>query len=119
MRERIASLTASPAGLPPTVKRVALVIGNSSYASVGALTNPKYDARAVAAALRRLGFADVMEHHDLSHAGMITALKEFGDRAVGAEWAVVFFAGHGIEMSGTNYLLPVDAELKRDTHVAG
>lgn len=116
MRERIARLTR-----PPRAKasgRVALVIGNSAYASVGLLANPRNDARAVAAALRRLGFAHVAEHYDLDQATMNRALKDFGDRALGAEWAVVFFAGHGIEVNGTNYLLPVDAQLKRDTHAA-
>jgi tetratricopeptide (TPR) repeat protein len=99
-------------------RRVALVIGNANYANVGPLTNPRNDARAIAAALRRLGFSKVMELYDLDQAGMGRALKEFGDHASGAEWAVVFFAGHGLEINGTNYLLPVDAELKRDAHVA-
>jgi len=118
VRERIEQLVRPAAGIPTSARRVALVLGNSRYASVGELTNPEHDARAVAAAFRRLGFAEVMEVHDLDYAGMIKALKEFGDRAAGAEWAVVFFAGHGIEVNGTNYLLPIDAELKRDTHVA-
>jgi uncharacterized caspase-like protein len=97
---------------------VALVIGNSNYVSVGSLVNPGNDARAVAAALRRLGFAEVMEYHDLDHSKMGRALMDFGDRAVSAEWAVVFFAGHGMEMNGTNYLIPIDAELKSDMHVS-
>ena len=58
-----------------------------------------------------------MEHHDLNLTAMGQALRDFGDRAAGAEWAVVFYAGHGIEMNGTNYLVPVDAQLKRDAHV--
>jgi uncharacterized caspase-like protein len=98
-------------------RRVALVVANSGYASVGRLANPVNDGRAVALTLRRLGFAEVIERYDLGYAGMVTALKEFGDRTVGAEWAVVYFAGHGIEVNGLAYLVPVDAKLERDTHV--
>jgi uncharacterized caspase-like protein len=93
------------------------VIGNSNYTSVGLLTNPKNDARATAEKFRRLGFTEVLEQHDLSREGMTKALRDFGDKAESAEWAVVFFAGHGIEMNGVSYLIPTDAELRRDTHV--
>ena len=122
-RERIARLV-QPAPPPPAVapsagpRRVALVIGNSNYASAGLLTNPANDARAVAGALRRLGFTEVLEHYDMSREKMGRALRDFGDRAEGAEWAVVFFAGHGIEVNGTSYLVPTDAELKRESHVS-
>lgn len=115
-RERIARITQPKPQLPAS-RRVALVIGNSGYAHVGALTNPKNDARAVAAALRRLGFAEVMERYDLNREAMGKALKDFGDLAAGSEWALVYFAGHGLELNGTSYLIPVDAELKRDAHV--
>jgi tetratricopeptide (TPR) repeat protein len=115
-RERLARL-AEPKAPAKSLRRVALVIGNSAYKNVGALANPSNDARAVAAKLRQLAFSDVAELHDLDLASMTRALRDFGDRAAAAEWAVVFFAGHGIEMGGTNYLIPVDAELKRDTHV--
>lgn len=99
-------------------RRVALVIGNSTYASVGALTNPRNDAKAMAETLRRLGFTDVTEHYDLGLSAMNEALKAFGDKATDADWAVVFFAGHGMEMSGTNYLIPVDAKLLQDKHIS-
>jgi tetratricopeptide (TPR) repeat protein len=103
---------------PATVsRRVALVIANSDYGSVGRLTNPRNDGRAVAASLRRLGFAEVIERYDLGHTAMGTALKEFGDRAADADWAVVYFAGHGIEMNGVAYLIPIDAKLERDSHI--
>lgn len=115
-RERIARLT-EPRPQPATSRRVALVIGNSRYAHVGALINPRNDARAIAAALRRLGFAEVMERNDLNRESMGKALKDFGDHAAGSEWALVYFAGHGLELNGTSYLIPVDAELKRDSHV--
>jgi caspase domain-containing protein/uncharacterized protein DUF1353 len=84
----------------------------------GLLTNPKNDAQAMAATLRRLGFAEVIERYDLTREKMGQALKEFGDRAEGAEWAIIYFAGHGLEMNGTTYLIPTDAALKRDAHVA-
>jgi uncharacterized caspase-like protein len=125
-RERIARLTTpqravtrgqSPASVPAP-QRVALVIGNSNYTHAGLLGNPSNDARAVAATLRRLGFAEVMERYDATREAMGQALKDFGDLAENAEWAVVFFAGHGVEMNGVNYLIPTDAALKRDTHVS-
>lgn len=110
------SPTPSPAA--PPARRVALVIGNAKYASVGELTNPPNDAKGVATSLRRLGFDHVVELYDVSREKMGRALKEFGDWAEKAEWAVVFYAGHGIEMNGVTYLIPTDAELARDSHVA-
>ena len=97
---------------------MALVIGNSNYTSAGLLTNPANDGKAVAATFRRLGFTSVLEHYDLSRDKMGRALRDFGDSAEGAEWAVVFFAGHGIEVNGTSYLIPTDAELKRESHIS-
>jgi tetratricopeptide (TPR) repeat protein len=124
-RQRIARLTGEQKGAgagtaqeAPKNRRVALVIGNSNYSNAGALTNPRNDAKAMAASLRRLGFGYVIELHDLSREQMGRALKDFGDRAEGAEWAVVFYAGHGMEMNGVSYLIPTDAEIARDTHVA-
>ncbi len=99
-------------------KRVALVIGNSAYQTVAALTNPVRDAKAVAAALREAGFADadVIEAYDLSKAKFDEALKRFGDAASDADWALIFYAGHGIGIGGETYVLPVDAVLKRAEH---
>jgi uncharacterized caspase-like protein len=99
-------------------RRVALVIGNSNYSDVGELANPSNDARIVAAALRRIGFAEVIERYDLDLAGMSRAIKEFGDKTADAGWAVVYYAGHGTEVNGVSYLVPTDAKLLRDTHVA-
>ena len=79
--------------------------------------NPASDARAVAAVFRRLGFAEVIEREDLSRAGLEETLKDFGDKAADADWAVVYYAGHGVEMNGENYLVPVDAKLDRADHV--
>ncbi len=104
---------------PPAVpeRRVALVIGMSRYANVSPLANPVNDARAVADAFRRLGFAEVIEREDLTRAGMEEVLKAFGDKAAEADWAVIYYAGHGVEMNGVNYLVPVDATLARADHV--
>ncbi len=109
-----AAAQASPA---PLGRRVALVIGNSNYAHAERLANPANDARAVAASLRRLGFAEVIERYDVTLNTMTETVKNFGDKAAGADWAVVYYAGHGLEMSGITYLVPVDAALARDTHV--
>jgi uncharacterized caspase-like protein len=78
------------------------------------LRNPSSDARAVADAFRRLGFAEVIEREDLTRAKLE---EEFGDKAVDADWAVIYYAGHGVEMDGENYLVPVDARLDRADHV--
>ena len=95
---------------------MALVIGNGAYTAVNALKNADSDASAVAASLRKLGF-DVIEKHDLTLTDLIAELKSFGDRAPAYDWAVVYYAGHGIEVAGTNYLIPIDAELSASTHV--
>ena len=104
------------ADLPKAEKRVALVIGNGAYTSVSALKNADGDARAVAGSLRNLGF-DVIEKHDLTLIALIAELKAFGDKASAYDWAVVYYAGHGTEVAGTNYLIPIDAELSASTHV--
>jgi tetratricopeptide (TPR) repeat protein len=98
-------------------KRVALVIGNSAYKNVAPLLNPKNDAGAVAASLRRLGFNNVVEKYDLSRSELTAALQAFGDLAEDADWAVVYYAGHGIEIGGVNYVIPTDAALKASNHV--
>jgi len=98
-------------------KRIALIIGNSAYRSVNALRNPEADSKIVAEEFRRLGFAEVIEKHDLSLADLSSELKSFGDKAEDADWAVVYYAGHGIEVAGINYVIPIDAELKTAAHV--
>jgi invasion protein IalB len=99
-------------------RRVALVIGNSSYAAVPALPNPKHDAEAVAAALREVGFQSVTMVDDASREAMVKALAAFGREADNADWALVYYAGHGIEVGGTNYLIPVDARLASNRDVS-
>jgi len=98
-------------------RRVALVIGNSSYRSVAELGNPGNDVTLVGNALRSAGFDNVTILHDLDRQGMIQALRNFGDEADNSDWALVYYAGHGIEMDGQNYLVPVDAVLKSDRDV--
>jgi uncharacterized caspase-like protein len=98
-------------------KRVALVIGNSAYQNVVPLTNPINDAAVMATTLKNAGFDVVDSRHDLAAAETRRALRDFADRARDADIAVVYYAGHGMEVDGTNYLIPVDAKLERDTDV--
>ena len=96
--------------------RVAFVAGNSAYDHIGRLPNPENDANDMSAALRRLGFEVTTElNADLSE--LTAALRAFTRRSTGADVALVFYAGHGMEMDGVNYLLPVDARVVRDTDV--
>lgn len=90
--------------------RVALVIGNGQYANANVLPNPPNDAHAIAATLRQIGF-DVQEGENLDHAAMETQLHEFLHKAANASVVVVFYAGHGMQVDGKNYLVPVDAKL--------
>jgi tetratricopeptide (TPR) repeat protein len=102
---------------PASARRVALVFGNSHYKSVPELANPSHDANAVAQSLRAIGFTSVTLDIDDSHEKMLAALRKFANEATGADWALVYYAGHGIEMGGVNYLIPVDADLKTDRDV--
>ncbi len=98
-------------------KRVALVIGNSAYKSVPALLNPKNDAAALAATFKQAGFDVVDYRPDATKDDLRKALRSFADQARDADIAVVYYAGHGVEVDGTNYIIPVDATLERDTDV--
>jgi hypothetical protein len=98
-------------------KRVALVIGNSAYENAPKLTNPVNDGNTMAATLKGAGFDVVDNRHDMSAAEIRRALRDFADRAQNADIAVVYYAGHGIEVDGGNYLIPIDAKLERDTDV--
>ncbi len=91
-------------------ERVALVIGNSAYTQVPRLDNPANDATDIAAALETTGF-EVDLKMDLDFDSMRRALSAFGAKAARADVAVIYFAGHGIEVDRRNYLLPVDAAL--------
>jgi Tfp pilus assembly protein PilF len=129
-RERLAALMraeprpatdAIPSPRPPVHdaggRRIALVIGNSAYAAVPALANPPRDAELLAATLQRSGFEAVKLLSDLVREKFVDALQAFARDARQADWAVVYFAGHGIEIDGINYLVPVDARLETDRDV--
>jgi tetratricopeptide (TPR) repeat protein len=95
-------------------RRVALVIGNAAYKNVGALLNPEHDAEAIAASLRAVGFTTVTLLDDATHDKMLSALRSFAGEAAKSDWAAVYYSGHGMEVLGTNYLVPVDARLAND-----
>jgi formylglycine-generating enzyme required for sulfatase activity/Tfp pilus assembly protein PilF len=102
--------------LPPASaqERVALVIGNGKYEHATTLPNPANDARAMADALREIGF-DVAEGRDLDRTGMERQLRDFLRKSASARVALLFYAGHGMQVDGRNYLVPVDARLERAT----
>src|SRR5882757_318513 len=97
-------------------RRVAFVVGNGAYKNVAQLPNPPVDAKAMAAVLRNVGF-EVVEGSNLTRDTMTERLLEFGKKAQGADVAVFFYAGHGIAIGGTNYLLPIDADIKSEMDV--
>jgi hypothetical protein len=98
-------------------KRIALVIGNSDYKNVPTLANPKRDARAIADMFRGAGFS-VTELDNAGNLDFKRALRAFETAVSGSDMAVVYYAGHGIEIRNTNYMIPVDAKLATDRDVA-
>jgi tetratricopeptide (TPR) repeat protein len=117
-RQATSAAPASPLSVPDTAgRRIALVIGNSAYSAVPALANPLRDTQLLAAVLRNTGFETVELVSDLGRARLVEALGAFAREARQADWAVVYFAGHGIEIGGINYLLPIDARLETDRDV--
>ena len=120
MRFLIAALSAATllvgANAALADKRVAFVVGNGAYKNVAGLPNPAVDARSMAKLLRNVGF-DVVEGSNLTRDKMTEKLLDFGKKAEGADVALFFYAGHGIAVNGTNYLLPVDADLKSEMDV--
>src|SRR6185437_3715724 len=97
-------------------KRVAFVVGNGAYRHAISLSNPPADAKAMAEVLRNVGF-DVVEGTNLAHDQMTELLRQFGSKAKGADVAVFFYAGHGLAIRGTTYLLPVDADIRSEMDV--
>ncbi|MGA7074269.1 caspase family protein [Bradyrhizobium sp.] len=95
-------------------KRVALVMGNSAYRNVVRLANPANDSEAMSTVLKKAGFDVVELKRDLGVNEMRRALRDFSDNVRDADIAIVYYAGHGIEINGNNYLIPVDAVLERD-----
>jgi TRAP-type mannitol/chloroaromatic compound transport system substrate-binding protein/uncharacterized caspase-like protein len=99
--------------LPPTAsaaKRVALVVGNASYTHAEELANPRNDAADISAALKRFGF-QVVEGIDLDKTAFDRKIRDFAVLLQGAEVGLFFYAGHGLQVAGQNYLVPVDAQL--------
>jgi len=94
--------------------RVALVIGNANYAAQSPLKNPSNDARAIADALRGAGFKKVDVAENLSRDALVKVLQAFQEEADRADWAVIYFSGHGVEIGGVNYVVPTDARLLTD-----
>jgi uncharacterized caspase-like protein len=92
-------------------RRIALVIGNGKYENAGVLANPTNDADAVADLFTKAGFDSVDRRRDLGVVEFKRAVREFVDRAASADVAVVYYSGHGLEIGGVNYLIPVDAKL--------
>ena len=95
----------------PANRRVALVIGNSAYKHVRALPNSTNDARAIAKSLRDIGFL-VTEGTDLDRSAMDATIRDFLREAANAKVAVVYYAGHGVQVDGRNYLVPVDIQFR-------
>ena len=104
-------------GSANAARRVALVVGNSAYENVTALANPVNDAATIAHSLKAAGFDEVRLVDNLGQGQLLRALRDFATIAAGAETAVVYFAGHGVEVDGRNYLVPTDATLAKATDV--
>ena len=114
--------TVSAPAVEPTAtadqgRRVALIIGNAAYREISALRNPQRDAELIAAALRGIGFTTVTLVTNTTRAELLNALDAFASEAAKSDWAMVFYAGHGVEIGGVNYLVPVDATLGTDRDV--
>lgn len=97
-------------------KRLALVIGNAHYQNVSALKNSVNDARAIASSLRNLGF-EVIESEDVTQAQMKQAISAFGQKLKGYDVGLFYYAGHGVQAKGVNYMVPVEADLKAEEEI--
>ena len=93
--------------------KLALVIGNGKYQSVPALDNPPNDAADLGQALRNVGFEVIVER-DATRETMAKALRDFAGRLKGADVALFFYAGHGLQIGGKNYLAPIDARIESE-----
>lgn len=112
----LSALLMCGATLASTGKQIALVIGNSNYSHITRLPNTINDAQLIAKTLRKAGF-DVVEGLDLDKVKMSATIDQFTEKAYNAELAVVYFAGHGMQVDGKNYLMPVDAVLNSPAHL--
>lgn len=98
-----------------STRRVALVIGNSAYVAAP-LVNPVNDARAIAGALRSLGF-EVAIGENLSQVQMKRSILAFGEKLKGGSVGLFYYAGHGVQTGGRNYLIPVDAAIEKESDI--
>lgn len=110
----LAIIAAVSLAVPAAAKQVALVIANSQYEHTAQLANPVNDAQLVSGALRQAGFDTVELALDVGQVALLAQLREFAAMAEGADTALVYFAGHGIESKGKNWLMPVDSALERE-----
>jgi uncharacterized caspase-like protein len=110
--------SSSATSVKPKERRIALVIGNSAYDNVPALDNPERDAKLVSDALKRTGFHSVTLLTNLKKDALVGALRRFAAQAEAADWAVIYYAGHGMEVSGTNYLVPINARIRADRDIS-
>jgi hypothetical protein len=97
-------------------RRIALVVGNANY-KVRPLKNPRNDADDVSRSLKATGF-DVIDLRDASLAQMRTAVRQFGDRLINNDVGLVYYSGHGVEVKGRNYFIPVNADIQREDEIA-
>jgi uncharacterized caspase-like protein len=104
-------------GAPAEARRLALVVGNDSYKNVEPLKNARQDAKAIAEALKGLGF-DVTLKQDLTLTALKATLREFKSRVSGGDEVVFYFSGHGVQFDGTNYLVPIDIVAESEQQVA-
>ncbi len=107
----LASKKSEPTVASGVGKRLAIVIGNSAYKYVEALKNPKNDAQLISKALRRLNF-DVVERQNVDFASFVKLIEDSAKKAANYDAVMFFYAGHGFQVSGRNFLVPVDARLK-------
>lgn len=98
-------------------RRVALLIGNEKYEATSQLNNPANDVELMKSSFEDAGFDSVTTVHDLGRQDMVKALRDFEDLATGADVAIVYYSGHGMEMNGQNFLLPTDVQLKTDKDI--
>ncbi len=111
------SIFAFQAGVAEAAKRVALLIGNEKYEATSQLNNPANDVELMKQSFEDAGFDTVTTVHDVDRSSMVKALRDFEDTATGADVAIIYYSGHGMEMNGENFLLPVDVSLKTDKDV--
>ena len=110
LETQLASSSRTPVNYGKALNAHALIIGNASYAGNSKLPNPINDAKAMSGMLRGLGFT-ISESLDTDRAKMVSALSQFSKTAANADISLLFYAGHGVQISGTNYMLPIDLNL--------